>query len=319
MTKTLAPSTIYSDMRDAFFEELYLIAKKDKDVILLIGDQGAKTLEKFYKDIPSQVLNAGIAEQNIISTAAGLALGGKKVFAHAIAHFISLRCYEQIKIDISLMKLPVTIVGVGAGFAYGSDGPSHHSNQDIAALRAIPGMRILNASDTVSLSSFPHLVYNNPCPTYIRFDKGNFPPLYNKNSHDFNDGVGEIKPGKDATIISTGVMVHRALEVARQLEGQGIEVGVIDLYRLKPVNGELLLDLLKTSKNIITIEEHLAYGGLGTIISDFLSDHNLSLKFKRFGLADDNCFDYGSRDYMHEKAGLDVESLSSNISKWLKD
>jgi transketolase len=310
------PSEIYSDMRDAFFEELYLIAKKDKDVILLIGDQGAQSLEKFCKEMPSQIINAGVAEQNIISTAAGLALGGKKVFVHSISSFITLRCYEQIKIDIGLMNLPVTIVGIGAGFAYGNAGPTHHSDQDIAVMKAIPGITILNASDTVSLSVFPHLVYENPCPNYIRFDKGNFPPLYNLD-HDFNEGIAKIKSGKDVIIISTGIMVHKALEISSQLKSHNIEAGVIDLYRIKPVNKDLLMDFLKTSKNIITIEEHLSYGGIGSIISDFLCDHNLSSGFKRFGLADDYCFDYGDRNYMHKKTRLDTESIINEILKWL--
>ncbi len=308
---------IYTDMRDAIFEELYLIARKDRDVILLVGDQGAKSFEKFQKNIPSQFINMGPAEQNIISVAAGLALGGKKVFTHAIASFITSRCYEQIKIDIGLMNLPVTILGVGGGYSYESDGPTHHSNQDLAIMRAIPGLTILNASDPISLANFPALAYNSLNPVYIRFDKGNYPFIY-KASHNFKNGLHMIKPGNDLIIVSTGIMTHRALEVAQILKEHNIKAGVIDLYRIKPINENLLLKFLQKTKNIITIEEHLMYGGIGTIISDFLCDHNLPLRFKRFGLVDNYCFDYGSRGYMHKKACLDVNAIVKQILLWLK-
>ena len=308
---------IYTDMRDAVFEELYLIAREDRDVVLLVGDQGAKSFEKFQKKIPSQFINIGPAEQNIIGVAAGLALGRKRVFVHAIASFITLRCYEQIKIDIGLMNLPITIIGVGGGYSYESDGPTHHSNQDLAIMRAIPGLTILNASDSISLANFLALAYNSVGPVYIRFDKGNYPFIYKVN-HNFKNGLHLIKPGKDLTIISTGIMTHRALEVAQSLKKYNIKVGVIDLYRIKPINKSLLLKFLQKTKNIVTIEEHLSYGGIGTVISDFLCDRNLSLRFKRFGLADTYCFDYGTRDYMHKKAGLDVNAIVKQILLWLK-
>ncbi len=128
----------YTDTRDAFFEELYLLAVADNNVILIHGDQGAETFKKFRQIIPGQIINGGIAEQNLIGVAAGLALGGKKVFVHAIAPFITLRCYEQIKNDLGLMGLPVTLVGIGAGYSYGDAGPTHHAVQDLSILRAIP-------------------------------------------------------------------------------------------------------------------------------------------------------------------------------------
>src|SRR5687767_11856912 len=125
MKKIFAPKQQYTDMRDAFFEELFQIALKDRDVVVLMADQGAMTFKKFEEKIPNQLINVGIAEQNMISVAAGLALSGKKVFVHAIANFTTIRCYEQIKVDLSIMNLPVTIAGIGGGFAYGSDGPTH--------------------------------------------------------------------------------------------------------------------------------------------------------------------------------------------------
>lgn len=315
MNKILSPKQRYQDMRDAFFEELFQIASKDKDVILLMADQGALTMKKFQEKIPNQLINVGVAEQNMISVASGLALSGKKVFVHAIANFTTLRCYEQIKVDLSIMNLPVTIAGIGAGFTYGSDGPTHHANQDIGAMRAIPGIRILNASDTVNISAFPHLAYQIPKLTYIRFDKGNYNPLYDKN-HNFLDGMNKIIKGTDTVIISTGIMVHRALRIANQFKSK---IGVIDIYQLKPLNEKKLYKLLFSYKKIVVLEEHLAYGGLSSIIADFLTDNSLKKDFLRIGLPDENTFVYGDRDYMHRQIGISVPQIIKKINKFLKD
>lgn len=314
MITKLRPHAIYTDMRDAFFEELFQIAKKDREVILLYADQGAFTFQKFYSEIPKQIINVGIAEQNMISVAAGLTLAGKKVFVHTISTFLTLRCYEQIKVDLSIMNLPVTIAGIGAGFTYGSDGPTHHSNQDIAAIRAIPGIRILNPSDNVSLSIFPHIAYQIPKLTYIRFEKGNFPTLYNKN-HNFLDGMDEVIKGEDTVIISTGVMVHKSIRVANQLKSN---IGVVDIYQLKPLNEKKLNKILSNYKKIIVLEEHLIFGGLATIVADFLADYNLDKAYMRIGLPDENCFVYGDRDYMHRKIGISEEQIIRKIEKFLK-
>lgn len=314
MNKITAPKQEYQDMRDAFFEELFQIALSDKEVILLMADQGAQTMKKFEEKIPRQLINVGIAEQNMISVAAGLALSGKKVFVHAIANFTTLRCYEQIKVDLSIMNLPVTIAGIGGGFAYGSDGPTHHANQDIAAMRAIPGIRILNASDIISLSTFPHLAYQLPQLTYIRFDKGSYNDLYNKN-HNFLDGMYEIVKGTDTVIISTGIMVHQALSIANQYKGR---VGVIDIYQLKPLNEKKLSKLLSNYKKIVVLEEHLSYGGLATIVADLMADYSIYKDFLRIGLPDENFFVYGERDYMHKQIGISSPQLFKKIDKFLK-
>lgn len=314
MNSIHAPKTRYQDMRDAFFEELFKIALKDKRVILLMADQGAATFKKFEDKIPSQLINVGIAEQNMISIASGLALSGKKVFVHAIANFTTLRCYEQIKVDLSIMNLPVTIVGVGAGFTYGSDGPTHHANQDIAAMRAIPGIRILNASDFINLSVFPHIAYKVPKLTYIRFDKGSFPTIYDK-KHNFLEGIYEIIKGTDLGIISSGIMTHQAIKITRHLKK---DIGVIDVYQLKPLNQLKLKKILSHYKKIVVLEEHLNYGGLATIVADFLADFSIYKKFLRIGLPDENAFVYGDRTYMHKKFGIDYPQIIKKVEKFLR-
>ncbi|MBI2028451.1 MAG: 1-deoxy-D-xylulose-5-phosphate synthase [Candidatus Levybacteria bacterium] len=319
MKKFLKSTTAYTDMRDAFFEELFQIALHDHDVILLHADQGAQTFQKFYSSLPKQIFNAGVAEQNMISVAGGLALSGKKVFVHAISTFITLRCYEQIKVDLSVMNLPVTIAGVGPGFTYGADGPTHHSNQDIAIMRAIPHMRILNATDFFNLAVFPHLTYSKPQLTYIRFEKGNFPDLYSSRIDSIPDGLAMLKPGKKFCFITTGTITHKAIDIAKNLkEKSDLDIAVIDIYQLKPLNEKILKKLIEPFEVVFTLEEHLSYGGLGTIVSDFLADHSIKTDFLRIGLPDGHCFIYGDRDYMHKQIGIASDQVIRKIDKFLR-
>lgn len=160
------------DIRDAFFDELYLIASKDKKVIFLTADMGAFGLERFKKDLPDQFINMGVAEQNTVSVAAGLALGGKKVFIYSIAAFITQRCYEQIKIDLCQMKLPVTIIGSGPGLSYGSDGPTHHAVSDVVIMSVLPDMTILTPRSLEEAERAVRMAYESKTPVYIRLGKG---------------------------------------------------------------------------------------------------------------------------------------------------
>ncbi|OGH18899.1 MAG: hypothetical protein A3F31_04970 [Candidatus Levybacteria bacterium RIFCSPHIGHO2_12_FULL_38_12] len=319
MKKFLKPHTAYTEMRDAFFEELFQIASHDHDVILLHADQGAYAFQKFYSSLPKQIINVGVAEQNMISVAAGLALSGKKVFVHAISTFLTLRCYEQIKVDLSIMNLPVIIAGIGPGFTYGADGPTHHSNQDIAIMRAIPHMRILNATDFFNLAVFPHFAYSKPQLTYIRFEKGNFPDLYSSRMDSIPDGLVMLKPGKKSCLITTGTITHKAIDIANYLKDKrGLDMAVIDIYQLKPLNEKLLKKLIKPFEVVFTLEEHLSYGGLGTIVADFLVDHSIKIDFLRIGLPDGHCFIYGDRNYMHKHIGIASNHVIRKIDRFLK-
>jgi len=302
---------LYIDMRDAIFEELYKIALKDKDVILLLGDQGAGSFQKFRDNIPDQIINLGPTEQNIVGVASGLALCGKRVFIHGITPFITLRCFEQINLDLGLPNLPVTIIGIGAGFSYSHEGPTHHSIQDVGIFKTIPNLTIYNASDTISLANFTKITYQNPKLTYIKFDHQQLPLLYDKIKHNFNDGLARIK-NETNLIITTGNMVHKALEISKQ-----IDIGIIDLYRITPLNKKLLLKYLKRVKNVIVLEEHLECGGIGSTIADFICDNNLQIGFKRFGLKD-YIQDYGKREDIAKLNGLDVNTLTKEIHKFLK-
>jgi len=315
---TTAEKTSEIDLRDAFFDALYDIAKNDSNVLCLVADMGAYSLNRFKKDLSRQYINVGVSEQNLVSVAAGLALGGKKVFIYAIAPFITQRCYEQIKIDLSCMSLPVPLVGVGAGIAYNSDGPTHHATQDIAALRALPDMTILNPSDSTSASAAARTAYQSGGPVYVRIDKGRFPLLYDTEDS-LSDGLALVKDGSDVVIVTTGVMVHRAREVAEELQTHSIDAGIVDVFRLKPTNEKKLLSIVGQYNRIVTLEEHSIIGGLGSMVSEILTDHQKTVPLKRIGLADKLCEGYGDRQWMHEYYGLDAETIEKTIINAMND
>jgi len=302
-------------MRDAFLDELYNIASKDHRVILISADFGAPSLDKFKTDLSGQFINVGIAEQNMISLAAGLALGGKLPFCYAIVPFITLRCLEQIKVDLCLMKLPVTLIGVGAGYGYDDSGPTHHGLEDLAVMRALPNMTIFNASDSIMTGGFAKIAYETPGPKYIRLDRYKFKPVYRE--YDFSTGFKQLLDGKHLNIITSGYMVYQAIEISQRLTDQGISAGVIDLYRIKPVS-ELLLEHLQAPRRIVTLEEHFLNGGIGSIVAEIMADNNIQIPLKRFGVPDGYSFKYGGREALHKDCGLDVETITKGILEWIK-
>lgn len=306
----------YNDSRDAIFSELYSIALKDKNVILLTVDTGAQIFKDFKKNIPEQFYNLGIAEQNAVSVAAGLSIAGKKVFLFGITNFVSLRCFEQIKIDICSMNLPVTIIGMGSGFIYPEDGPTHCMNDNIAILRTIPNMTIYSTSDYTMMANLVHTAYYLKSPCFIQFDRG-MNKKYNLD-YNFSDGLAILKNWStpDLMIVSTGVMVDQALKVSEELEKSEMKVGVIDLYRLKPINEELLIESVKDSRRIVTIEEHTIFGGIGSILCETLAKYNVLKPVKIIGIPDVFRSEIGDRETLRSLDKIDIKSVISRIEEW---
>jgi len=304
-------------MRDAFFDALYPIFVKDSNAVLITADNGAPSLDKFAQNLPDQFYNVGIAEQQMMGLACGMAFEGKKVYTYAIAPFVTLRCYEQNKLDMCAMNLPIVNLGVGAGYAYDIMGPSHHTVEDISVMRTLPNLVIHSPADSVSAAALAQISYEEPSPQYIRFDRAGIPELYRGREIDFNEGVVLIKGGKDLCIIATGIMVHQALKVADNLEEKGLKVGVMDLYRLKPINKDLLFKHLQGVRRVVTLEEHLLAGGMGSAIAEIFIDEGFDRLMLRIGQDDKFVFDYGGRQVIWEKYGLDVASITTRISNWI--
>jgi transketolase len=302
---------ITPQMRDSFVDKLYELAKQDNNIVLISPDMTGLNLQKFRKNLSGQFINSKAAEQNSLLIAAGLALSGKKPFVYSITPFVTTRIHEFIKLEMGVMKAPVTVVGLGAGISYVDSGPTHHALEDIGMMRAIPNIEILSPSDTVMAAAFAERTSKSKSPAYVRLDRQVVPVIYNEKDK-FEDGFFELKKGDDICIVATGNMVHSALKVQEYFLKNNINIGVIDLYIIKPLNLDII-NYLKKYKTIITLEEHYLNGGIGSLISEIITDNNLSLKLLRMGVKDSFIYEYGGRDNIHKKLGIDADSVIEKI------
>jgi transketolase len=308
-------------MRDAFFDALYQIFRDDQDCIIVTADNGAPSLDKFA-ELPGQFYQVGIAEQQMFGMAAGMAFEGKKVWCYAIAPFVTTRVHEFVKLDVCAMSFPITILGVGAGYAYDIMGPSHHTVEDIAIMRVLPNLSIFSPADAVCAASLAKVSYESKGPIYIRFDRAGIPDLY-KLGTDFGAGFNEVRQGTDVYILATGIMVHQALKVAERLRDTGVDAGVLDMHRLKPADLTSIfthLDrrLKPLANGVVTLEEHYVAGGLGSMVAEYLADTDRSERYRllRIGQGEKFVFDYGGREVIWKKYGLDVDSVVDRIRQW---
>lgn len=246
-------------MRDVFFETLYEIAKVDKRVIVLSNDMGAPSLDVWREKLHKQYINCGIAEQNMMGVAAGLARAGYKPYVYGIAPFVTLRCLEQIKLDICSMGLNVVIVGVGAGTSYGTAGMTHHAMDDIGVMRLMHGMRIYSPCDGVSTEFIAKLSHFVKAPAYVRLDRNPYPNVY-PNMGAAVDGVFELRKGKGICFVTTGSMAHKVWRDAKK-----INAGIIDITQVAPFNWNHFKRLISRYEKFRVYEEH-GPGGLADIL-----------------------------------------------------
>ena len=302
-------------MRDAFFNALNEIAKQDKNVIIITADNGAPTLDQFSQNLPNQFFTVGIAEQHMIGMACWMAGEGKKVYTYAIAPFVTTRVHEFNKLCLGAMNLPIVNLGVGAGYAYDIMGPTHHTVEDITIMRSIPNMKVHSPADSSTAASLAQISYDDPSPQYIRFDRTGIPDLYSNKKVDFKNGLIQVKGGEDLCIIATGIMVHQALEVASELQQEGIKAGVIDLHRIKPITKDLLMKHIQGYLQIVTIEEHLLAGGMGSAIAEIFADEGITTPLLRIGQNDKFVFELGGRQEIWKTHGLDVAGILKQIKE----
>jgi len=307
-----------TSMRDAFFLSLEPALRQDPGILILSNDQGAPSLDAIRAELPRQFLNMAISEQNLISVAAGLAKAGKKVFVYGIAPFVTLRCFEQIKIDLCAMRLPVVIVGVGSGYSYATDGPTHHATEDVSVMRALANMQIFCPSDPRCVPALVQSALLCQGPLYIRLDREAIAlpihPWVKGSEH----GFSVLREGSDLSLCACGNLVHRALELAEVLGEHGVSVQVIDCYQLKPIPGQRLKRRLAGIPRVATLEEHTLHGGLGSAILETLADLGLALPVKRFGITDPQLYAYGVRNDLHWQRGLDLATLCHATLRWLR-
>ena len=308
-------------MRNAFFDTLFGIARKNKNVILLTADIGAICHDNFKKFLPKQYINVGIAEQQMVGLSAGLALGGKTVYIYSIIPFLTMRGYEQIRVDICCMNLSVKMVGIGAGFDYSTLGPTHHGTEDIALMRSLPNLAIYSPSDNLLASKIAQVSFREHGPAYIRLDRTGFPPLYAAAKEiNMQQGFSILKTGSQLYIIATGNMVYTALKVSKNLSRHSINAGVIDLFKLKPINEAKLINAIKGVPHIAVLEEHCLSGGIGEKLAAIISSQiKKTPRLKLIGITDQFCREYGARESLRRVSGLDADNISDVILGWIKD
>ena len=261
--------------RQAICETLLNQAKEDRDIVVLCSDsRGSASLAPFAQAYPQQFVETGIAEQNLVSISAGLAKCGKKAFAASPACFLSTRSYEQAKIDCAYSDTNVTLIGISGGVSYGALGMSHHSAQDIAAMAAIPNMRVYLPSDRFQTKRLIEELLKDQKPAYIRVGRNAVDDIYTEEICPFElNRANVLSQGTDIAIIACGEMVKPALDAAELLKKSGISASVTDMYCLKPLDQEAVLNAAEHARAIITVEEHSPYGGLGSVVSQTVAAH----------------------------------------------
>ena len=301
-------------MRNAFAEELAKAAGSNKDVVLLSGDIGNKLFDPFKSIAPDRIYNCGVAEANMTGVAAGLAMTGYRPFTYSITPFVTVRCLEQIRIDICYHNLPVTIVGTGAGLSYAELGPTHHSCDDIGILRMLPNISIVCPCDAVEVKCAINAALNQNGPVYIRLGKKGEPRIHSE-TPDFVIGKAiTIREGQDLCILSVGNAMSLSLKVADELAQSGKQARVESFHTIKPLDEELLTHLFENYSAIVTVEEHSLIGGLGSAVAEWMVDHHYSkTRLFRFGIQDAFLPCIGTQEYARAHYGLTFEKITNSI------
>lgn len=312
-------------MRDVFIEEVCARMLQNPGIFFLTADFGSPKLDKIKEKFKDRFINVGIAEQNMVNISTGLALEGFTVYAYAIAPFLTMRAYEQIRVNLSLhsqlKEININLIGVGAGLSYDVSGPTHHCLEDLAIIRTLPNLVVFSPSDWVLARKFVDYSLAVKKPKYIRFDGKPLPQIYSKEKIiNFSNGFHEIKKGKKLCIISTGYMTQKAIKIAEILAARDINIGIIDVFLLAPINEKLLFSALKKYKCILTLEEgFIGKGGLDSLVSGLLHKKDSHLALRSMGFGDAYVFDVGQREYLHKINGLGPENIIRNIKNILRN
>lgn len=298
-------------------EVLMEAAKKDKDVVALCSDsRGSASFTPFANGLPDQFVETGIAEQNLVSISAGLAKCGKKPYAASPACFLSTRSYEQCKIDVAYSNTNVKLIGISGGVSYGALGMSHHSAQDIAAMAAVPNMRVYLPSDRLQTECLTRALLADDKPAYIRVGRNAVDDVYEEGNVPFEmDKATFVTEGSDVAVIACGEMVKPAVDAAAKLKEEGISVTVVDMYCVKPLDKEAVVKAAQNAKAVVTVEEHAPYGGLGSMVSQVVGSE-CPKKVVNLSLPDAPVITGTSKE-VFQYYGLDAEGIAKTIKEVL--
>ncbi len=299
-------------MRDTFVKTLLGEAKKDPNIILMTGDLGFGVLDDFQKELPNQFINSGVNEQTMMGLAGGYASTGKRVFVYSIGNFPTLRCLEQIRNDVCLMNNSVVVVSVGAGYAYGSQGYTHHALEDVAVLRALPNMDVIIPADPVETAGITKHLALTKSPSYLRLGKSNEPTIHTSEIQIQPGRINELRNGKDGTIIFSGSVGVVAMQAADELISESIHVSVASM----PYISRIDLDYLGTAAKkgpIIVVEEHSYRGGIGSAILETLSLQGIVAQVGLVASDQNNLSQIGDQDFLRNENGINAKNIISKF------
>lgn len=304
--------------RKSFTDTLLELGRQDKNIVAVTTDaRGSVTLTGFAEQLPEQFVECGIAEQDAVGIAAGLASCGKKVFVCGPACFYVARSLEQVKVDVAYSGQPVKILGVSGGVAYGALGATHHSLHDIAVLRTFPGMQVVLPCDARQTRKLVEALVDYPHPVYVRVGRNAVPDVYDNDDFVFEIGKSvQLQDGSDLTIIGTGETVYHALEAGRRLAAEGISTRVIDMHTLKPADTDAIIKAAKETGRIITVEEHSMYGGLGGIVAETVAQ-NCPVPMRILGIPDENAVHGKPLEIFHHYK-LDADGIYETAIDFVK-
>lgn len=299
-------------MRSTFIKTLEKYAETDGDLFIVTADVGFNLFDDFKRKFPGRFINVGVAEQNMVGVAAGLALSGKNVYCYSMASFL-LRCIEQIKVDVCYQNLNVKLIGAGGGLYYGCEGVTHHSAEDLAVMRSLPNMTVLAPGDPVEVKALTSESIDYPGPVYMRLG-GWADPKIHKNSGGIKIGRGVVlSKGADLTIIAAGSILHTAKLVSDELKSKGINSTLVSMHTIKPIDSKLILRWAEKTGALFTIEEHTLMGGLGSAVSEVLAEAGYSGLFRRIALTDAFMPAIGDRHYLRKVASLTPDAIAKSV------
>jgi transketolase len=306
-------------MRDAFFSELYDLFRRDRRVVFLTGDLGYKLFNKLKEHDPARVINCGIREAGMIGYAAGLAKTGLLPFVYSITPFVTLRCLEQIKIDLCYNRANVVLVGVGGGFAYGPNGPTHHGIDDIGVLSCLPRLTVWTPSDPHEVRLCVRAAASLDRPSYLRLGRNNEPNVFDslKDTPDIARPA-LVREGSDGVIVTSGFILHELLRAADLLRQHGIHPAVVRIATLRPFPEDFIRTVIADGRPLMTVEEHVATGGLGQETARIVAESGKGNRFRMLAIpADfpDACYD---RDALLARSGLDATSIAASFQTLLE-
>ena len=303
-------------MRDNFLKGLFELAKKDKSIFLITGDLGFKIFDKYIENFKDRFLNVGVAEQNMIGVATGMALRGYKVVVYSIANFATLRCLEQIRNDAAYHKANITVVASGGGYTYGALGMSHHATEDIAVIRSLPDVKVFVPSSGLESYITTKKIINLNGVKYLRIEKeSKYKPIQKRIN--ISQGV-YYNYGKDGVILTSGGILSECMQAEKSLNKKKLFFDVISINTIKPLSN-LLLKKISKKKYIITVEEHNFSGGIGSCILEKLNELQIKKNIKIISIKDRYSSVVGDQQFMRKKNGIDSKSIKNKIVNFIKN